>query len=338
MFNRRFRIVVLFVVLIALLAGCSAPATPKAELTPVKVQLAWVPTIEYSPFYVADQNGLFADEGLKAQFINGGFDESGKPIDEIANVVDGKADFGMTTSEKILNARSKGTPVVAIGAFYQRSPIAFISLADKNITKPQDFVGKNVFVDDAAGSTGIAYVAMMSSLGIDRTQIHEIPRDDFSNDPLTSGRVDVMSAFINNQPVQLGQQGVKVNTVLASDYGIDSYANVIFTTEDMIANHPDMVQRFLRATVKGIDAAISDPQKAAEITVGYSDALNLESESQSMEQALPLFKPAGTQVGMMTDAVWSFTSETMVEQGLLTGSTNVKQAYTLQFLKEIYGN
>jgi NitT/TauT family transport system substrate-binding protein len=338
MINRRFRIVIVLVVLIGLLAGCSTPAAPQAELTPVRVQLAWVPTIEYSPYYVAEHTGLFEQHGIAVEFINGGFDENGQPIDQVARVVNGDAEFGMAPADQVLVARSNGAPIVAIAALYQRSPIAFISLAENNITKPEDFIGKTVFVDDVAGATGIAYAAMMSSLEIDRSQINEIPRDDFSNEPLTSGRVDVMSAFVNNQPVQLQLEGQQVNTILASDYGIDIYANVIFTTEDMIATHPELVERFLQAVVQGIDAAVSDPQRAAEITVAKSEALNLESETQSMQQALPLFKPAGTQVGMMTDAVWIFTSELMIDQGLLPANTDIQSAYTLQFLNQIYGD
>jgi NitT/TauT family transport system substrate-binding protein len=338
MINRRFRIVTALAVLLGLIAGCSAPAAPQAETAPVRLQLAWVPTIEYSPFYVAEQDGLFEQQGIAIEFINGGFDENGQPIDQIARVVNGDAEFGMAPADQVLVARSNGSPIVAIAALYQRSPIAFISLAENNITKPQDFIGKNVFVDDVAGATGIAYAAMMSSLEIDRSLINEIPRDDFSNEPLTSGRVDVMSAFVNNQPVQLQLEGHEVNTILASDYGIDIYANVIFTTEDTIANHPELVERFLQAVVQGIDAAVSDPQKAAEITVAKSEALNLKAETQSMSQALPLFKPAGTQVGMMTDAVWNFTSELMVEQGLLPANTDTQSAYTLQFLNQIYGD
>jgi hypothetical protein len=81
-----------------------------------------------------------------------------------------------------------------------------------------------------------------------------------------------------------------------------------------------------------------DPQSAVEATLAHSEDLNLESESQSMQQALPLFKPAGSNTGMMSDRVWGFTYETMVAQGLIPASLNVNDAFTLQFLNEIYGS
>ena len=133
-------------------------------------------------------------------------------------------------------------------------------------------------------------------------------------------------------------EGYDINIILVSDYGIELYPNVIFTTEDMIANHPDQVESFLRATVNGIQAAVSDPQQAAELTIAQSEALNLESESQSMAEALPLFKPAGSQPGMMTDAVWLFTSQMMIDQDLLPSTIAIQDAYTLQFLNAIYGS
>src|SRR5262245_7118402 len=126
MVNRRFQIFSLLIVLTLLLAACSKPEAQK-----VRVQLAWVPTIEYSPFYVAQDSGFYADEGLSPEFFNGGFDANGAPIDQIAQVVDGKADFGMASADLLLSSRSTGAPIVAIAAFYQRSPIAFISMADK---------------------------------------------------------------------------------------------------------------------------------------------------------------------------------------------------------------
>jgi NitT/TauT family transport system substrate-binding protein len=338
MFNRKVQSFLFVVVMAVLVSACSAGATPQVEKTPVRVQLAWVPTIEYSPFYIADHNGYFADEGLSVQFVNGGFDKDGTPIDQMQRVASGQADFGMASADQLLVARSKGAPIVAIATFYQRSPIAWVSLADKNITKPQDFIGKKIFVDVNSGSTGIAYAAMMSSLGIDRSTITEVPADDFSLKPLTSGRVDVITAFVNNQPVQLQLQGYKVNVILASDYGIDTYANVIFTTQDMIDKHPDEVQHFLNATLKGIQAAVSNPQDAVLATVAQSSDLNQESESNSMTQALPLFKPAGTEVGIMSDSVWSYIADTMVKQNLLPADTDVKGAYTLEFLNKVYAS
>jgi NitT/TauT family transport system substrate-binding protein len=337
---KKFRIsnLVLALTVLLVLAACGAPATPAVEITPIRLQFGWVPTIEYSPYFVAEADGLFTAKNLSVEFLNGGFDASGTPINEIESVVSGNADFGMVSADRLLIARSQGVPIVAIGTLYQRNPIAFLSLKESNITRPQDFIGKKVFIDGSGGSTGIAYTAMMSELGVDRSQIEEIQPDDFSTEPLTSGRVDVITAFINNQPVQLSLQGYDYNVILASDYGIELYPNVIFTTEDMIANHPDIVASFLNATVQGIQASVDDPQRAAEITITHNDQLNLESETQSMLEALPLFKPAGSEVGMMTDSVWQLTSQIMIDQGLLPESMQVQDAYTLQFLNTVYAS
>jgi NitT/TauT family transport system substrate-binding protein len=334
MFARVSRRLFFIVLLALLLVGCQPP---QAELTTVHMQLAWLPTIEYSPFYVAAEDGLYAEQGLSVEFANGGFDDSGTPIDELVPVLNGDADFGMTSSDRLLIARSQGEPLVAIATLYQRSPIAWVTLADSGISKPQDFVGKRVFVQDF-GTTAISYRAMMSALDIDRSQIEEVPMDDFSIDPITSGRVDVAPAFVNNQPVQLRSAGYDVNIILASDYGIDVYPNVLITTEDMIANHPDLVEKFLRATLAGIDAVIENPDHAAEVTVMQDDGLNLASETESIAEALPLFKPAGTQVGSMTDAVWDFTLEMMVDQELVPADTSVRDAYTTQFLETIHAD
>src|SRR5258706_2567419 len=111
------KMMILIVLIIAMMvvSACGGAAAP-VEATPVKVQLAWVPTIEYSPFYVAQTQGLYAQEGLAVEFVNGGFDDTGAPIDHIGRVVAGEADFGMSSADALLVARANGAPIVAIGA------------------------------------------------------------------------------------------------------------------------------------------------------------------------------------------------------------------------------
>jgi ABC-type nitrate/sulfonate/bicarbonate transport system substrate-binding protein len=280
---------------------------------------------------MADSKGYYAGEGLDVTLKELG---EKTPIEQ---VVAGEADFGLTSADTLLRGRADGAPVVAIATLYQRSPVAFISLAEKNITTPQDLIGKNVVVH-FEGVTGIVYEAMLKTQGIELSQINNMPRTDFSNEPLLSGQADVLDAFITNQPVQLAQEGHEINAILPSDYGVDIYANVIFTTEDMIANKPDLVEHFLRATIQGIQAALDDPEGAAASTVTYNANLNLESETESMLRSLPLLNPGGSRPGMMTAENWEITHQILADQGLLSKPLDVSQAYTLAFLEKIHNS
>jgi len=320
--------VVSFVCILAL-AGCGAAAQTPTARRPIHVQLAWIHTIEYSSFYTAQDQGYYDAANLDVSL-----DVLGQtsPIDQ---VVSGKAQFGLSSADNLLLARAAGKPVVAIATIYQRSPVAFVSLAKNNITKPQDFINKTVVVD-LKGTTGIIYRALLASESVKESQVKTQPRVDYTNDALLNGQADVIDAFINNQPVQLKQEGHAVNVILASDYGIDIYPNVIFTTEEMVATHPDLVEAFVRATTHGMQRAIEDPEAATRLTVARGTNLNPTSEAESMRLALPLMNPAGSRPGMMTAENWRTAYRILHDQGLLTQQLDVEQAYTLTFLDKAY--
>ncbi|MBE7556491.1 MAG: ABC transporter substrate-binding protein [Anaerolineales bacterium] len=314
------------------ITGCSSanqPAAAAAPATSVNVQLAWVHGSEYAGFYEAEEKGYYAAENLAVKLNELG-DTS--PIDQVVN---GKADFGITSADTLLLARAKGAPVVAIATIFQRSPVAFISLAEKNISRPQDLVGKRVLVH-FDGTTGLVYKALLAAQGIDPSKVEGVPRTDFSNKQLLDGEVDVSDAFITNQPVHLAQEGHEINAILASDYGIDIYANVIFTSETTIANKSELVERFLKATIQGIQSVVQNPKEAAALALARNADLKLESETESMNRSLPLLSPAGGNPGTMRPEDWEITHQILLDQGVLDKPLDPKTAYNLSFLGKIY--
>jgi NitT/TauT family transport system substrate-binding protein len=324
----------IFMVMAWVVTGCSStnqPVVAAEPATPVTVQLAWENTAEYAGFYEAEEKGYYATENLAVKLNELG---ETSPIDEVAA---GKADFGVTSADTLLSARAKGSPLVAVATIYQRSPVAFISFAEKNITRPQDLVGKKVLVH-FAGTTGLVYRALLASQDIDPSTVEGVARTDFTNKPLVDGEVDVMDAFITNQPVQLTQEGHKLNAILASDYGIDVYANVIFTSEATIANKPELIERFLRATTQGIQGAVQDPKGAAALAVARNSELSLESETESMNRSLPLLNPAGGRPGTMRPEDWEITHQILIDQGILSKPLDLKAAYNLSFLEKVYNS
>lgn len=318
-------------IVVLLITSCSSANQPAAAAPPatsVNVQLAWVHGSEYAGFYEAEEKGYYANENLAVKLNELG---NTSPIDQVVN---GKADFGITSADTLLLARAKGTPVVAIATLFQRSPVAFISLAEKNITRPQDLVGKKVLVH-FEGTTGLVFKALLAAQGIDPSKVQGVPRTDFSNKQLLDGEVDVSDAFITNQPVELAKDGHQVNAILASDYGIDVYANVIFTSEATIAKKPDLVERFLRATIQGMQSAVQDPKEAATLAVAYNANLKLEAETESMNRSLPLINPAGGRPGMMRPEDWENTYQILLDQDILDKSLDLKTAYNLSFLEKV---
>jgi NitT/TauT family transport system substrate-binding protein len=329
--------------IIAVMSACSSTQAssnePQAEPEQTSVQFSWLHTIEFVGFYEAIRQEYYAENNLKVRLDNGGFDESGHYIDPVKQVVEGKSDFGVAGADIILTARAQGKPIVAVATIYQRSPVVLISLAEKNIVHPEDLVGKRVNTEPGT-TVDVTYQALLKSQKIDRSQIIETPRTDFTVSPLFNDETDVLSGFITNDGVQAQLRSEALNFILPSDYGIDIYSNVIFTTEEMIKNKPELVQAFVQATVKGMQWAVDHSEEASQYVLDQygkdmpPDILN--SQKPGLAASLPLLIPAGSQPGMMTGENWEFTHQVLLDEGLLTEPTNVQAAYNLSFLEKIY--
>jgi len=325
-------ITITLVILALAACGSDDDGGKQEEMTPVSVQFSWVHTIEFAGFYKAADAGHYAEANLDVDLKSGGFDAAGNFIPPVLEVVSGKADFGVAGADVLLQARAAGDPVVGIAAIYQRNPVALISLAEGNIRTPEDLAGKRVGVDPGS-ATFIVYQAFKTARGV--ADVEEIEQFGLV-DPLVNGELDVRTGFVTNEPVILRQQGYEVNIILPSDYGIDLYSNVIFTTEDTLANKPDLVEDFLRATLMGFDDAIDDPKSAAELSVSHNAELNLDNELASMQASLPLLRPAGRSSGMMEAQAWEMTHRILLDQGVLAAPIDYEAAFDLSVLGKIY--
>lgn len=317
----------------AILAGCGAAqsATPTAEATPVSVQLSWTHEYSTSAFYTAELNNHFAEQNLQVTLKVGGFVD-GTYIEPIDPVLNGESDFGSTSATSILQAREAGKDVVAIAALMQRGPIAVISLAETNIKTPADLVGKRITV--AEGGSATLLDALLTSQGIDKSQVTLVPRTDFGVDPLINGDVDALVGWIINEGVQVQEAGKTPSYLLLSDYGIPDYNFLLFTTGKMITDHPDVVQRFVDAMVAGMDDVVGNPEQAIEYTLKYDATLDHDQQLRRLEAAIPLIKPAGVEVGTMQLSVWESIQKVMLDAGLLTQEVDLSKAFNSSFLEK----
>ncbi|MBP8974376.1 MAG: ABC transporter substrate-binding protein [Anaerolineae bacterium] len=343
---RRVGLLLLSVLWVAALAACgdddkdddktSGGAQQPASLTQTSIQFSWVHNVEFIGFYAAEQQGYYRDAGLEVRLDGGGFDENGAFIDPVQAVLDGKADFGVTGAHVLLTKRAEGAPIVAIGAIYQRSPVVLIALSESGIARPQDLIGRRVSTQPTNTTVGLAYEALLAAQGIDRAQIQETMRTDFTSNPLFTGEAEVLAGFVTTEGVQVRQRDPEANFIMVSDYGIDIYSNVIFTTADLIASQPDMARAFLQATLKGTQWAVEQPDQAVEdflkSTYGQPYAEDRQVHLLGMQLSIPLLVPAGGQPGMMDKENWAFTHQTLLDLGLLAAPLDVEAAYTLDFL------
>jgi len=321
------------ILIIVSLSACNAQAeqtTQTQAVDDVTVQLDWIHTIEYAGFYTADAKGYFADQNLSVKFNTN--DGSTNVVDKL---VTGEADFAVTGADTLLVAREQGADVVAIATIYQILPLGFMSLAENQILSPNDFSGRTVMLSMGRTSEH-AFRAMINSVGMDISTINIVPRDVFTNDPLLNGDVDVLDVFVTNQVVQMRQSDIDVNVVLPLDYGVEMYVNVITTTQAMIDENPELVERFVKATVQGLQAVVADAEEATQLTLKVNPDLVYESELESMRTSLPLIQPTGSQPGQMSVSTWQYIHDMLLEQGILSEALDIEAAYNLSFVEKAY--
>lgn len=314
-------------VLLVVLASCGVGAPSSAALVPVTVQLLWTHNAEFAGFYAADQLGYYADEGLAVTLWEGG-----PTVDYLTPIVDGSAQFGDAGADELLIARAAGKPVRAVATIYRRSPSAFVALADSGITRPQEFVGKTIRVTPQVATH---FRAMMARVGIspDQYTVVNLPSEVAL---FASGQADVWSVYTNNFLVTLRQAGYELNVIYPDDYGVHFYADSIFTSDDLLAANPDLVRRFLRATLKGWMYAVEHPTEIGPLVVRYAPQADPALETAKMTAALPLINTGEDQIGWMRPEVWAGMADTLHDQGVLAQPVPPTTAYTLQFLEEIY--
>lgn len=293
--------------------------------TAVAVRLKWLHQAQFAGFHAAKEKGFYKEQGLDVTLNPGGPD-----FPAVQMVAGGGEDFGVTGGDQILLAREKGVPVVAIAVIYRKSPFVLFSLKESAITTPQDFAGKKVGVK-LGGNEELTYRAMMRKVGINAEDVTELPVK-FDMTPLFTGQVDVWPGYAINEPIVAEEKGHEVNLIWPSDYGIDLYADTLFATESTIAQRPDLVKRFVHATLRGWEYALAHPEEAVEYTLKYGANLNRDHEGRMMEASIPLVKPDESPVGSMERGKWEAMQVLLLEQGFMKAPIDIDNVFTTKFL------
>lgn len=317
--------------LVAVLLPACVPQQGSAPLEEVTVQLPWTHQYQFAGFYAADQQGLYAQEGLEVNLL-----ASPDPgADVTTPVLDGAADFGVGFAAGLMVGRSQSRPIKAIAVIYQHYPLAFMTLADSGITRPQDFPGRTIRTLTPGGSA-IAFQAMMTRLGLDPDSVEQV---DVGYDlaPFFAGDLDIWPGYLPNEPLVARQRGYQVNLILPDDYGVHFYGDVVFATDRLIEGNPDLVLRFLRATLRGWQWAIENPQEAGSLVPRYDSTKNAAQQAAMTEASAPLVYTGEDHIGWMRAEIWEGMYGILLEQDLLDQPFAIENAYTMSFLQRIYG-
>lgn len=329
----RLRTTVLWLAVLGLvaLAAC-APGTPPtqtaAPITPVSVVMGYVPDVQYAPFFVAEEKGYFAQEGIQVNY-NWGFE-----FDGIKLVGANQADFSIVTGDQILQARSQNIPIVYIGNWYNAFPIEVISFRDKNIKTPQDLVGKKVGLPGLFGASYTAWRALLYTQNINEQDLTAENIGFTQVQALDNGAVDAAVVYANNEPVQLKLAGKSLNEIKTWEFA-KLVGNGVATNEVTVKNRPQLAKGFVRALLRGVRDTMNNPDEALQITLKkypeFGGETRVAASKAVLDASIPLWQ--NTRLGESRLADWQAMQEFMRQAGFITASVDVNQAFTNDLLQ-----
>jgi len=309
-----------------LLAAC-APATGAPKADHVVLMLDWAANTNHTGIYVALDEGYYQEEGIELEII----EPSETGVEQVVGA--GQAQFGISFAEWLTAARAEGVPIVSVAAVIQHNTSGFASRADKGLTRPRDLEGKRY------GGSGLdieraMLKALMQCDGADVNQVQfvDVGYADFF--VITEKEVDFSWIYYAWTGIEAELRGIPLNVIWLRDYlecVPDYYTPIIITNEDLIAQDPDLVRRFMRATARGYQYAIEHPDAAAEMLAAHADA-DPQLVLRSQQWLSPRYAEDAPQWGYQDLAVWERFTDWMYDNELVAGPVDAKAAFTNEFL------
>jgi NitT/TauT family transport system substrate-binding protein len=288
-----------------------------------------IPIIEagQTPFYVAEDKGYYAEENIAVKFEMGS-----RELNPVKTVAIGQDTFGVLGGpDTLLVARSKDQPLKAIAILHRNSNFTcLVTLKSSGITKVGQLQGKKIGFFYGHISTDV----LRNLLRLNHIQYTEVDVG-FDYNQLIAGRIDAQWAFTVTAGLDLPAKGVAINIISPANYGIITQGYTLFATEKTIAEKPDVVLRFLRATFRGVKYAVEHPEEAN---------ATLLSRDPNLDPALSLKRLKAYNAvtsdsneyppGYMDNAMFKSTYDRLVQEHVIDKPFDVTEAYTTQFLKK----
>jgi NitT/TauT family transport system substrate-binding protein len=323
MFQRLFLLTLPLLLVACGSGGPAASGLEEGELMHIRLPMGFVADPQYAPIYVADSRGYYAEEGFSLEF-DYSFETEG-----IALVGAGELPFAIVSGEQVILARAQDLPVVYITEWFQRFAVAVISKAEAGIVEPADLAGREVGLPALFGASYVGYAGLLQASGLSLDDMEIVDIGFTQVEALLADRVEAVVGYVSNEPIRLADMGVAVNVIDVGDYA-DLVANGIITNETLIAEEPEMVEGFVRATLRGLADTLADPRAAYEICKEYVEGLD-DSRYPVLEASLKLWQ--AETLGLSEGESWQRTQEVLLSLGFLDWPLdNLDVAYTNQFV------
>ncbi len=308
----------------AFLAALS-PARAQDKLT---FMTSWYAQAEHGGFYQAVAKGIYKKYGLDVTIKMGG-----PQVNNMQLMLAGQADLIMSYDFSVLSAVEKGLPVVTVATSFQKDLQGMLTHDD--VKSLADLKGKTILVATAGRSSWWPWLRARYGYGDEQTRAYT-----FNLQPFFADRNLVQQAYPSSEPFQAMKQGVKANFFLFADEGFPPYGTTMVGTQKLVAEKPDVVARFVKASIEGWKSYLADPAAGNELI--KKDNPKMEDEQIAFAirrmKELKVFDggdAATMGAGVITEARWKATYDFMVKAGLLKPETEWRKAFTTQFVKDL---
>jgi NitT/TauT family transport system substrate-binding protein len=299
-------------------AGASAGDTPSGTATKLVVGLGYIPSVQFAQFYLAQQAGYYADAGLAVEFQNK------IDLDLIPLVGKGTIDIGIGDGTSVIPAASQDIPIEYVATIYGKFPNIVFAKASSGIKTAADLKGRKIGTPGRYGSGWIMLQALLASAGLTTDDVEIVEYPNFTQRAaVEQGAVDAATGFANNEPVQLGLDGVKAVVLGIDDITPLPGPGLIAGTSTLEAKH-DAIAAFVAATLQAMEEIKANP------TVGLDAAIAAVPE---------LAKTRATQAAVLAATIASWSGPIQDARGLGAidrdgWTTSIAYLGTLELVKQ----
>jgi NitT/TauT family transport system substrate-binding protein len=273
--------------LLGLLAAALISATAFAQKeTPVRFALDWRFEGPAAPFFVAIDKGYYKAEGL-----NVSIDPGSGSVEGINRVASGAYEVGFADINSLVKYRDnpRNLPVKAVMMVYDAPAFSIVSLKKNGIAKPKDLEGK-VLGAPAADGAYAQWPIFVRANNIDASKV-KIENIGFPvREPmLAQGKVDAIAGFWFSSYMNLKANGVKGEDIVVlhmREHGVDLYGNVIVANPDVMRLQPKLIAGFVRATIRGVQDTIRDPDSAIDSLMKRNPIAKRDVELERLKLSL----------------------------------------------------
>ena len=318
----------------------AAPPTPAAAptaaastngLTYVQVALGFVPSVQSAPFYVAQDRGYYAAEGLDVEFKYG-------TIQNVLGLVSqGDIAFASASGDALMPQRQQGVNVTYVLSFWTKNPIGALAIAGNNtppLQVPADLKGKNVGVSAPNSSTHFGLKALLKAANLTDDDVHLVAIGTTEVEALIQKRIDVAMTFLPNEAAQMKSLGLPTETIAVADY-MDYAPPGLVAGDKTIQEHPELVQKFVNATLRGLRDTLADPGTAFEASLKRMPELSPDNQPLQRDvltATLEYYKPRPTgSLGSTDVQTWTRTQDFLKSIGVISQTIDPSQYFTNKF-------